>query len=94
MEEKIQGDIMELVLTIFTLTLLAGGITAYLKNDYFSRGFFICLFTGIFGLYILIKSKPSLAKDGNKHDQHYWPTNSYYALIGTAVSFLIFWLYF
>ena len=85
---------MEIVLTIYGLTLLAGGFIAYVKNDYFSRGFFICLFTGIFGLIVLVKSKPSLAKEGNEYDQQFWPANSYYALIGMAFSFLIFWLYY
>ena len=85
---------MEIVLTIYGLTLVAGGITAYLKNDYFSRGFFICMFTGVLGLFVLIKSKPSLAKNGNEHDQQFWPENSYYALIGMAFLFLIFWFYY
>ncbi len=85
---------MEIILTMYGLTLFIGGLIAYFKNDYFSRGFFICLFTSIFGLFVLIKSKPSLAKEGNEHDQNYWPINSYFALIGTAFSFLIFWFYY
>ncbi|KAA3617549.1 MAG: hypothetical protein D8M58_01695 [Calditrichaeota bacterium] len=80
---------MEIVLIVYGIIVVSGGFVAYSKNDYFSRGFFICLLTGVFGLAVLVKSKPSLAKDDNEYDKHYWPGNSHYALLATAITFLI-----
>ena len=71
---------MELLVYITLVTSIVGGIIAYKKDDYFSRGFFICLFTGIFGLIAIILSSKSEAKAGNEIDYHSWPQYGAYAV--------------
>jgi uncharacterized membrane-anchored protein len=77
---------MELTIYIALISALAGGIAAYLKKDYFSRGFFICLFTGFIGLIAIILSPKSKAKEGDEADYHGWPQYGAYAVI-----FIMFW---
>ena len=72
---------MELSIYITLISAVIGGIIAYLKRDYFSRGLFICLFTSIFGLLAIILSPKSKAKKGDKEDYHGWPEYGAYAVI-------------
>jgi hypothetical protein len=76
-----------ILISLYAITVIAGGILAVLKNDYFTRGFFVCLFTGIFGLIAIILSPKSKAKDGDKTDEHSWPEDSSYAIL-----FIVFWV--
>jgi hypothetical protein len=71
-----------ILISLYAITVIAGGILAVLKNDYFTRGFFVCLFTGIFGLIAIILSPKSKAKDGDKTDE-----DSSYAIL-----FIVFWV--
>ena len=72
---------MELTIYIALISSLAGGIIAYLKKDYFSRGFFICLVTSILGLIAIILSPKSKARQGNEDDYHGWPQYGAYAVL-------------
>ena len=77
---------MELSIYLTLFSALFGGIIARIKNDYFTRGFFICLITSIFGLVAIILSSPSKAREGNQEDYHGWPKYGSYAVL-----FLLFW---
>lgn len=76
-----------LIISSYVITVIAGGILAVIKNDYFTRGFFICLFTGIFGLIAIILSPKSKAKSGDKTDEHSWPEYGSYVIL-----FLVSWV--
>jgi hypothetical protein len=67
------------------IVLLSGGLIAYRKGDFFSRGVAVTLFTGVFGLIALGASKRSKAKEGHLIDYHYWPQYSFEALCGNIL---------
>ena len=69
--------------------MVLGGITAYFKGDYITRGIVICLITGILGLVIMIISPRSKALTGDEHDKHYWPRLSWLALAADITVVLI-----
>jgi hypothetical protein len=75
------------VIIIYGIGIVAGGVIAVLKKDYFMRGFFICIFTGILGLIALLVSPKSKAKTGDETDEHSWPQYG-----GYAVLFIMFWI--
>ena len=74
-------------LILYGITLVAGGVIALLKKDYFMRGFCICIFTSILGLIALLVSPNSKAKTGDETDEHSWPLYG-----GYAVLFIMFWI--
>lgn len=82
-------------IVFYLLISFIGGIIAYIKNDYFTRGFFICFFTGIFGIIAMLFSPKSKAKEGNEGDEHSWPKYGGIALLAAIVSllFLLFTKY-
>ncbi len=77
---------MEIAIYLTIISAFAGGIISHIKKDYFSRGFCICLFTGIIGLIAIILSPKSKAKTGDEFDYHNWPKYGSY-----AVMFILFW---
>lgn len=76
-----------LIISLYAVTVIAGGILAVIKNDYFTRGLFICLFTGVFGLIAIILAPKSKAKTGDKTDEHSWPEYGSFAIL-----FLVSWV--
>jgi hypothetical protein len=72
---------MEYAIYLALVSAFLGGIIARLKGDYFSRGFFICLFTNIIGIVALVLSKSSQARSGNENDYHNWPEYGSYAVL-------------
>ena len=72
---------MELMIYITLISAVLGGVISYFKNDYFTRGFFICLFTSIPGLLAIIFSPKSKAKQGDMEDYHKWPEYGAYVVI-------------
>ncbi len=82
---------MEIVIYVILTSAIIGGFIAYTKNDYFSRGFFICLITSVFGIIAIILSPKSKAKEGDKKDYHGWPKyGSYAVLFIMGFSFLLY----
>jgi TctA family transporter len=78
-----------LLFVYFVVSALIGGYIAFKKEDYFTRGFFMTLFTGIWGISILIFASPSKAKENKKSDKHYWPRESWIALILMALNLMM-----
>ena len=72
---------MELIVYMNLISAIVGGILAYHKKDYFTRGFFICLFTGALGIIAIILSPASKAKQGDQEDYHAWPKYGSYAVL-------------
>jgi hypothetical protein len=64
------------------LIVVLGGVAAYFKRDYVSRGMAICFFTSLCGLLALILSPPSKARLGDQNDEHCWPPYSWVAVGG------------
>lgn len=72
---------MEFIVYMNLISAIVGGILASYKKDYFTRGFFICLFTSILGLIAIIISPESKAKQGDQDDYHAWPKYGSYAVL-------------
>lgn len=72
---------MEFIVYTSLFIALIGGILAYYKKDYFTRGFFICLFTNVLGLFAIIFSPESKAKLEDDADCHTWPEYGSYAVL-------------
>lgn len=53
-------------------SIIAGGLVAHAKGDFFSRGIAMCAITGVFGLIALIIAPPSKARAGDKDDYESW----------------------
>jgi hypothetical protein len=68
------------------LVAILGGVVAYTKKDYVTRGMAICLFTYFWGLLALILSPASKARSGEQHDEHRWPPLSWLAVGGTILT--------
>jgi hypothetical protein len=69
--------------------ILAGGIVARLKHDYFSRGMAITLITGVFGIILLLVSPESKARNHREADVHGWPPGAHRALLAQTSLLLI-----
>lgn len=80
---------MEVAVFLTLSSALAGGIIAYFKRDYFSRGFFICLFTSLAGLVAIILSPSSKAKKGDEFDYYNWPKYGSIAVLFFLVLFIL-----
>jgi len=78
---------------VHAIISIAGGLIAYRKSDYFTRGFFICLFTSIFGLIAIIVSPKSCAKKTDEVDTQYWPEYSIYAVFATLITVILYLLF-
>jgi hypothetical protein len=61
-----------LYLTLYVPIIIIGGIIAYRKGDFFSRGATICAFTWIFGLLFMVLAPKSKARVGDKEDLFSW----------------------
>ncbi len=73
-------DIKAILLIAYVVIGFIGGLTAYKKKDYFSRGLGICLITSIFGLVGMFLAPDSNVKNGNVEDKHNWPHNLHVVL--------------
>ncbi|NIV03652.1 MAG: hypothetical protein GWN59_03220 [Calditrichae bacterium] len=76
---------MKNVFIIYMAIAVASGVVAYLKRDYFSRGFFIGMFTSLFGLIAIAVSPASNAKSGDENDEHDWPRHGGFAVLFTLI---------
>jgi hypothetical protein len=86
----ISGDIIiPLLFMYFIISALAGGYIAYKKGDFFTRGFFIALFTGIWGISILLFTSASKARENKTSDKHYWPRESWISLVLMAANIIV-----
>jgi hypothetical protein len=70
------------------IVAVLGGVIAYTKKDYVTRGMAICFFTNFWGLLALILSPASKARSGEEHDEHQWPRLSWLAVSGTILTVL------
>lgn len=61
-----------LFLVLYVPIIIIGGIVAYKKGDFFSRGAAICAITWFFGLFFIIKAPNSKARAGDKEDLFSW----------------------
>ena len=57
---------------LYLPVIIAGGIVAHRKGDFFSRGVAICAITWFFGLIFMIKAPESKARAGDKEDLDTW----------------------
>ncbi len=80
---------MEIAIYLTIISAFTGGIIAHIKKDYFSRGFFICLFTSVIGLAAIILSPNSKSKDGDEFDYHNWPKYGSYAVLFILIWFVL-----
>ena len=80
---------MELLGLINLLISIGGGILARFKKDYFLRGFFICIFTGVFGFLAILFSPISAVREGNEVDEHEWPRYGGYAVLGMLATIIL-----
>lgn len=70
------------VVSVYILATVVGGLLAFFKKDYFTRGAAITFLTGVFGILAMALSAPSKARLGDNHDKHYWPGYSPLAVLG------------
>jgi len=61
-----------LFLVLYFPVIFLGGIVAYRKGDFFSRGAAICALTWLFGLLFMFKAPDSKAREGDKEDLFSW----------------------
>jgi hypothetical protein len=61
-----------LFLMLYVPPIIIGGIIAYKKGDFFSRGAAICAITWFFGLAFLVIAPKSKARLGDKEDLFSW----------------------
>jgi len=80
------------VINLFAIFPIIGGILSYLKKDYFSRGFCLSLLTGLYGVISIALSPKSHAKEGDEYDEHNWPPYALYAILAIIVSIIIIWI--
>jgi hypothetical protein len=73
----------------FIVSGLAGGFLAQKKQDYFTRGFFLALFTGMWGLIALVFAAPSRAKDNKPSDKHYWPREAWISIVLLSLNLIM-----
>jgi hypothetical protein len=78
-----------LVISVWLLIVVLGGLIAHYKRDYVSRGMAICFFTSIFGIFALLFSPPSKARLGGRQDEHNWPPQAWLAVAGTLLVVLV-----
>ncbi len=78
-----------LLLAYFVLSAIAGGLIAVKKEDFFTRGFFTALLTGVWGISVLVFAQPSKARENQSKDRHYWPRESWIALLLMAANILV-----
>jgi hypothetical protein len=71
------------------LVVALGGALARFKGDYITRGMGICFFTSMWGLLAIMLSPPSKARSGDEHDEHNWPKNSWFAVVGSFVTLIV-----
>jgi hypothetical protein len=65
-----------------------GGVVAYFKRDYVTRGMAICFFTNLWGMLAMILSPASMARTQDEYDEHHWPQLSWLAVSGTVLTVL------
>jgi len=75
-----------LIIAYVFVSMILGGIIAYQKKDFISRGVSISLFSGIFGPLFMIFSPPSRVREGDKSP---WPDRAPEATILNIVLFVI-----
>jgi hypothetical protein len=75
-------DIVNLILvSSFVLSAILGAYLAHRKGDFITRGFFFALLTSVWGVIILLFAPPSEARSNKRGDAHYWPKDSWIALV-------------
>jgi Na+/proline symporter len=62
-----------LLFIYIVISSILGAVTALIKKDFFSRGLFISMITGLFGVAALLFTPNSKARKGDEHDLHSWP---------------------
>jgi uncharacterized membrane-anchored protein len=83
---------IHLLVFVYILITVGGGLLALFKKDYFTRGVAITFLTGVFGILAMALSTSSKARRGDNHDQHYWPERSYLAVLGTVALIALVYL--
>lgn len=78
-----------ILLIYIVISSILGAVIAYKKKDFFSRGLFISMITGMLGVATLLFAPNSSAKESNEYDLHSWPKQRGLAPI-LFISLLIF----
>ncbi|NIM18393.1 MAG: hypothetical protein GTO45_40960 [Candidatus Aminicenantes bacterium] len=70
---SISKHLSTILLIYIVFSSILGAIIAYKKKDFFSRGLFISMITGLMGAATLFFTPDSKAKEGDEYDLHSWP---------------------
>lgn len=71
---------------------LVGGAVARMKNDFFSRGLVISIFSSWFGPLFMYFTRPSLAREGDAEDEESWPPSGPLACGALILVCVLIWL--
>ena len=76
MLEMFETLMIQIIAITWLPVAIVGGIVAYKKDDYFSRGFATIALTWVFGLIFLLKAPRSKAKEGDQDDYKNWHSHA------------------